>query len=166
MKLICTRLCYRHHTLAFVPSSGMIYAFGCGTRGQLGTGHTCNVKCPSPVKGHWAAHNGQLSGKPGTYCAGFRVANGHESLPFIHCGRKTPWHCSVKVLETAKETRSPGLSALGNCCVTSCSLLLCVPSPFLLSRQSSTFHNLEPSWNCPNADLWWLWFLIKKPIVV
>uniref|UniRef100_A0A8C0FSA2 HECT-type E3 ubiquitin transferase n=1 Tax=Bubo bubo TaxID=30461 RepID=A0A8C0FSA2_BUBBB len=60
--------CGRHHTLAFVPSSGMIYAFGCGTRGQLGTGHTCNVKCPSPVKGHWAAHNGQLSGKPGTYC--------------------------------------------------------------------------------------------------
>ncbi|KAJ7397165.1 hypothetical protein BTVI_137957 [Pitangus sulphuratus] len=56
--------CGRHHTLAFVPSSGMIYAFGCGTRGQLGTGHTCNVKCPSPVKGHWAAHNGQLSGKP------------------------------------------------------------------------------------------------------
>ncbi|NWR56719.1 HERC3 ligase, partial [Bucorvus abyssinicus] len=56
--------CGRHHTLAFVPSSGMIYAFGCGTRGQLGTGHTYNVKCPSPVKGHWAAHNGQLSGKP------------------------------------------------------------------------------------------------------
>uniref|UniRef100_A0A803WCS5 HECT-type E3 ubiquitin transferase n=1 Tax=Ficedula albicollis TaxID=59894 RepID=A0A803WCS5_FICAL len=70
--------CGRHHTLAFVPSSGMIYAFGCGTRGQLGTGHTCNVKCPSPVKGHWAAHNGQLSGKPGMYCAQFEMANGHK----------------------------------------------------------------------------------------
>ncbi|XP_075785691.1 putative E3 ubiquitin-protein ligase HERC3 isoform X5 [Pelodiscus sinensis] len=55
--------CGRQHTLAFVPSSGLIYAFGCGTEGQLGTGHTCNVKCPSPVKGHWAAHNGQLLGR-------------------------------------------------------------------------------------------------------
>ncbi|ELK13688.1 Putative E3 ubiquitin-protein ligase HERC3 [Pteropus alecto] len=55
--------CGRQHTLAFVPSSGLIYAFGCGARGQLGTGHTCNVKCPSPVKGYWAAHNGQLSAR-------------------------------------------------------------------------------------------------------
>ncbi|XP_053460972.1 probable E3 ubiquitin-protein ligase HERC3 isoform X2 [Nycticebus coucang] len=56
--------CGRQHTLAFVPSSGLIYAFGCGARGQLGTGHTCNVKCPSPVKGYWAAHSGQLSARP------------------------------------------------------------------------------------------------------
>uniref|UniRef100_A0A8B9YG25 HECT-type E3 ubiquitin transferase n=1 Tax=Bos mutus grunniens TaxID=30521 RepID=A0A8B9YG25_BOSMU len=55
--------CGRQHTLAFVPSSGLIYAFGCGARGQLGTGHTCNVKCPSPVKGYWAAHSGQLSAR-------------------------------------------------------------------------------------------------------
>uniref|UniRef100_A0A674ITA9 HECT-type E3 ubiquitin transferase n=1 Tax=Terrapene triunguis TaxID=2587831 RepID=A0A674ITA9_9SAUR len=57
--------CGRQHTLALVPSSGLIYAFGCGTKGQLGTGHICNVKCPSPVKGHWVAHNGQLSGRAG-----------------------------------------------------------------------------------------------------
>ncbi|XP_069341457.1 probable E3 ubiquitin-protein ligase HERC3 isoform X4 [Eulemur rufifrons] len=55
--------CGRQHTLAFVPSSGLIYAFGCGARGQLGTGHTCNVKCPSPVKGYWAAHSSQLSAR-------------------------------------------------------------------------------------------------------
>ncbi|XP_035978627.1 putative E3 ubiquitin-protein ligase HERC3 isoform X2 [Halichoerus grypus] len=55
--------CGRQHTLAFVPSSGLIYAFGCGARGQLGTGHTCNVKCPSPVKGYWASHSGQLSAR-------------------------------------------------------------------------------------------------------
>ncbi|CAD7693322.1 unnamed protein product [Nyctereutes procyonoides] len=55
--------CGRQHTLAFVPSSGLIYAFGCGAKGQLGTGHTCNVKCPSPVKGYWAAHSGQLSAR-------------------------------------------------------------------------------------------------------
>lgn len=53
--------CGRQHTLAFVPSSGLIYAFGCGAKGQLGTGRTCNVQCPSPVKGHWAAHSRQLS---------------------------------------------------------------------------------------------------------
>uniref|UniRef100_A0A8C0IPH8 HECT-type E3 ubiquitin transferase n=1 Tax=Chelonoidis abingdonii TaxID=106734 RepID=A0A8C0IPH8_CHEAB len=57
--------CGRQHTLALVPSSGLIYAFGCGTKGQLGTGHTCNVKCPSPVKGHWVAHNGQLADRAG-----------------------------------------------------------------------------------------------------
>uniref|UniRef100_A0A452II49 HECT-type E3 ubiquitin transferase n=1 Tax=Gopherus agassizii TaxID=38772 RepID=A0A452II49_9SAUR len=57
--------CGRQHTLALVPSSGLIYAFGCGTKGQLGTGHICNVKCPSPVKGHWVAHNGQLAGRAG-----------------------------------------------------------------------------------------------------
>ncbi|CAH7145213.1 Herc3 [Phodopus roborovskii] len=55
--------CGRQHTLAFVPSSGLIYAFGCGARGQLGTGHTCNVKYPSPVKGYWAAHSSQLSAR-------------------------------------------------------------------------------------------------------
>lgn len=55
----------RQHTLAFVPSSGLIYAFGCGAKGQLGTGRTCNVQCPSPVKGHWAAHNRQLSASTG-----------------------------------------------------------------------------------------------------
>ncbi|KAL7982104.1 hypothetical protein Chor_001161 [Crotalus horridus] len=35
--------CGRQHTLAFVPSSGMIYAFGCGTKGQLGNGHICKA---------------------------------------------------------------------------------------------------------------------------
>nr|XP_033815100.1 probable E3 ubiquitin-protein ligase HERC3 isoform X3 [Geotrypetes seraphini] len=53
--------CGRQHTVAFVPSSGVIYAFGCGTRGQLGTGHTENMKCPVLVKGCWAAHLGQIS---------------------------------------------------------------------------------------------------------
>ncbi|XP_070614113.1 probable E3 ubiquitin-protein ligase HERC3 isoform X1 [Erythrolamprus reginae] len=55
--------CGRQHTLAFVPSSGMIYAFGCGTKGQLGTGRICSLKCPSPVKGHWAAYDEQISGR-------------------------------------------------------------------------------------------------------
>lgn len=40
----------RHHTLAFVPSSGMVYAFGCNSHGQLGTGMMEDAKSPFPVK--------------------------------------------------------------------------------------------------------------------
>uniref|UniRef100_A0A673X1U8 HECT and RLD domain containing E3 ubiquitin protein ligase 3 n=1 Tax=Salmo trutta TaxID=8032 RepID=A0A673X1U8_SALTR len=42
--------CGRHHTLAFVPSSGLVYAFGCNTNGQLGTGTRGDIKSPLPVK--------------------------------------------------------------------------------------------------------------------
>ncbi|XP_053317589.1 probable E3 ubiquitin-protein ligase HERC3 isoform X1 [Spea bombifrons] len=59
--------CGRHHTLAFVPSSGIIYAFGCGELGQLGTGLTCNVNCPTVVKGKWAAHRGQIPTQDGIH---------------------------------------------------------------------------------------------------
>ncbi|KAM8940138.1 putative E3 ubiquitin-protein ligase HERC3 [Pelodytes ibericus] len=52
--------CGRQHTLAFVPSSGTLYAFGSGELGQLGTGQTHNVKCPIVVKGKWAANRGQV----------------------------------------------------------------------------------------------------------
>ncbi|XP_071973647.1 probable E3 ubiquitin-protein ligase HERC3 isoform X2 [Engystomops pustulosus] len=52
--------CGRHHTIAFVPSSGILYAFGCGEHGQLGTGYTRNVICPTPVKWRWFPHNVQI----------------------------------------------------------------------------------------------------------
>uniref|UniRef100_A0A672HNZ5 HECT domain-containing protein n=1 Tax=Salarias fasciatus TaxID=181472 RepID=A0A672HNZ5_SALFA len=42
--------CGRHHTLAFVPSSGMVYAFGCNSHGQLGTGMLGDARSPCPVK--------------------------------------------------------------------------------------------------------------------
>ncbi|XP_016124859.1 probable E3 ubiquitin-protein ligase HERC3 [Sinocyclocheilus grahami] len=42
--------CGRHHTLAFVPSTGLVYAFGCNTQGQLGTGLRGNAKSPLPVR--------------------------------------------------------------------------------------------------------------------
>ncbi|XP_053188967.1 probable E3 ubiquitin-protein ligase HERC3 [Scomber japonicus] len=42
--------CGRHHTLAFVPSSGMVYAFGCNSHGQLGTGVLGDARSPSPAK--------------------------------------------------------------------------------------------------------------------
>ncbi|KAJ8336195.1 hypothetical protein SKAU_G00395380 [Synaphobranchus kaupii] len=41
--------CGRHHTLAFVPSSGLVYAFGCNSKGQLGTGTRGNAQSPLPV---------------------------------------------------------------------------------------------------------------------
>ncbi|XP_058497192.1 probable E3 ubiquitin-protein ligase HERC3 [Solea solea] len=42
--------CGRHHTLAFVPSSGIVYAFGCNSHGQLGTGLFGDARSPFPVK--------------------------------------------------------------------------------------------------------------------
>lgn len=42
--------CGRHHTLAFVPSSGLVYAFGCNRFGQLGTGMWDDSKSPCPVR--------------------------------------------------------------------------------------------------------------------
>uniref|UniRef100_A0A3B4YKW9 HECT and RLD domain containing E3 ubiquitin protein ligase 3 n=1 Tax=Seriola lalandi dorsalis TaxID=1841481 RepID=A0A3B4YKW9_SERLL len=42
--------CGRHHTLAFVPSSGLVYAFGCNSHGQLGTGILGDARSPFPVK--------------------------------------------------------------------------------------------------------------------
>ncbi|XP_068178250.1 probable E3 ubiquitin-protein ligase HERC3 isoform X2 [Antennarius striatus] len=42
--------CGRHHTLAFVPSSGVVYAFGCNSYGQLGTGIWGDARSPFPVK--------------------------------------------------------------------------------------------------------------------
>ncbi|XP_029003793.1 probable E3 ubiquitin-protein ligase HERC3 isoform X2 [Betta splendens] len=49
--------CGRHHTLAFVPSSGIAYAFGCNSHGQLGTGMLQDAKNPFPVKTSWLTRN-------------------------------------------------------------------------------------------------------------
>ncbi|XP_048383534.1 probable E3 ubiquitin-protein ligase HERC3 isoform X4 [Stegostoma tigrinum] len=48
--------CGRQHTLAFVPSSGLLFAFGRGNRGQLGSGHTVNCQVPHKVAGNWVTH--------------------------------------------------------------------------------------------------------------
>ncbi|XP_063773192.1 probable E3 ubiquitin-protein ligase HERC3 isoform X2 [Pseudophryne corroboree] len=52
--------CGRQHTIAFVPASSVLYAFGCGAQGQLGTGNTDNVICPMVVEGKWATHHLQI----------------------------------------------------------------------------------------------------------
>lgn len=48
--------CGRQHTVAFVPSSGLVYAFGRGNRGQLGSGHMVNAQVPYRVAGNWVTH--------------------------------------------------------------------------------------------------------------
>ncbi|XP_067105977.1 probable E3 ubiquitin-protein ligase HERC3 isoform X1 [Osmerus mordax] len=50
--------CGRHHTLAFVPSSGVVYAFGCNSQGQLGTGTRDTARIPLPVKNTKALQTG------------------------------------------------------------------------------------------------------------
>ncbi|XP_056423740.1 probable E3 ubiquitin-protein ligase HERC3 isoform X3 [Hyla sarda] len=52
--------CGRQHTIAFVPSSGVLYAFGCGEHGQLGIGSTSNGICPTAVKGTCSPCNVQI----------------------------------------------------------------------------------------------------------
>ncbi|XP_038648655.1 probable E3 ubiquitin-protein ligase HERC3 [Scyliorhinus canicula] len=52
--------CGRQHTIAFVPSSGVIYAFGRGNRGQLGSGCTVNSQVPYKVAGNWVTHTHKL----------------------------------------------------------------------------------------------------------
>ncbi|XP_047009907.1 probable E3 ubiquitin-protein ligase HERC3 isoform X1 [Ictalurus punctatus] len=42
--------CGRHHTLAFVSSTGLVYAFGCNAQGQLGLGTRGNAMIPLPVR--------------------------------------------------------------------------------------------------------------------
>uniref|UniRef100_A0A6Q2ZKW2 HECT domain-containing protein n=1 Tax=Esox lucius TaxID=8010 RepID=A0A6Q2ZKW2_ESOLU len=68
--------CGSHHTLAFVPSSGLVYAFGCNTSGQLGTGTRGDAKSPIPVK---SCLTGCLSGSP-------RHMSNRCAITKINCG--------------------------------------------------------------------------------
>lgn len=53
----------RHHTLAFAPSSGVVYAFGRNSHGQLGTGELSTDKSPYPVKTNLLSGNIHGTGK-------------------------------------------------------------------------------------------------------
>lgn len=70
--------CGRHHTLAFVPSSGMVYAFGCNSQGQLGTGMLADARSPCPVKA------GVLSGNFHTRVTRVICGGDHSFLLFSH----------------------------------------------------------------------------------
>uniref|UniRef100_A0AAQ5XUM5 HECT domain-containing protein n=1 Tax=Amphiprion ocellaris TaxID=80972 RepID=A0AAQ5XUM5_AMPOC len=58
--------CGRHHTLAFAPSSGVVYAFGCNSHGQLGTGILGDARSPFPVKTSFLTGNFHRRGKKET----------------------------------------------------------------------------------------------------
>uniref|UniRef100_A0A3P8QZ04 HECT domain-containing protein n=1 Tax=Astatotilapia calliptera TaxID=8154 RepID=A0A3P8QZ04_ASTCA len=74
--------CGRHHTLAFVPSSGVVYAFGCNSHGQLGTGILGDARSPFPVKASF------LTGK--FHRRVFRVCNSG-----VMCSLSSPLQTSV-----------------------------------------------------------------------
>uniref|UniRef100_A0AAQ4P423 HECT and RLD domain containing E3 ubiquitin protein ligase 3 n=1 Tax=Gasterosteus aculeatus aculeatus TaxID=481459 RepID=A0AAQ4P423_GASAC len=52
--------CGRRHTLAFVPSSEVVYAFGCNSHGQLGTGLLGDARSPCAVKTRFLTGTGRL----------------------------------------------------------------------------------------------------------
>ncbi|XP_040274077.1 probable E3 ubiquitin-protein ligase HERC3 isoform X2 [Bufo bufo] len=80
--------CGKQHTIAFVPSSGVLYAFGCGEQGQLGTGSTSKVICPIPVKGRWWPHNVQIpsSVDPSSFSIIKRIFSGWNKT-FVICSK-------------------------------------------------------------------------------
>lgn len=45
--------CGRFHTLALVPKTGRLFAFGQGANAQLGMGDTTNRLLPCPIKGNY-----------------------------------------------------------------------------------------------------------------
>lgn len=51
----------RHHTVAFVPSSGLVYSFGCNSYGQLGTGTAGDARSPFPIKTNSTGNAGESS---------------------------------------------------------------------------------------------------------
>lgn len=52
----------RYHTLVFVPSSCVVYAFGCNIHGQLGTGMMGPARSPFPVKANFLRGNFHSTG--------------------------------------------------------------------------------------------------------
>lgn len=68
----------RHHTLAFAPSSGGVYAFGCNSHGQLGTGELSTDKSPCPLKISFLS--GKIHGTGKQKIVPFRSNSNHFSL--------------------------------------------------------------------------------------
>ncbi|CAH8562696.1 unnamed protein product [Schistosoma turkestanicum] len=57
--------CGRFHTLALIPKTGRLFAFGQGTNAQLGMGDTKNRLLPCRVKGNWVSSD-ELNSKQST----------------------------------------------------------------------------------------------------
>ncbi|XP_069781833.1 probable E3 ubiquitin-protein ligase HERC3 [Narcine bancroftii] len=86
--------CGRQHTLAFVPSSGLIYAFGRGNRGQLGSGRMVNAQVPYRVAGNWVTHKYKVDpNDPSNYHVLKQVSSGGDqnfALFFHHENSQVP----------------------------------------------------------------------------
>uniref|UniRef100_A0A671SK67 HECT and RLD domain containing E3 ubiquitin protein ligase 3 n=1 Tax=Sinocyclocheilus anshuiensis TaxID=1608454 RepID=A0A671SK67_9TELE len=79
--------CGRHHTLAFVPSTGLVYAFGCNSQGQLGTGLRGNAKSPLPFT---------LACEQGSSCPeDFRIMNTTKSIAVINSESLDSWRMKL-----------------------------------------------------------------------
>uniref|UniRef100_A0A7N6BEW2 HECT domain-containing protein n=1 Tax=Anabas testudineus TaxID=64144 RepID=A0A7N6BEW2_ANATE len=97
--------CGRHHTLAFVPSSGIVYAFGCNSYGQLGTGILEDASSPFPVKSSLLTGNFHRAGKLSVFVflsqqnsvpsEDFRVVNISKSLFPINYERFNSWRLKL-----------------------------------------------------------------------
>uniref|UniRef100_A0A7N9AK23 HECT and RLD domain containing E3 ubiquitin protein ligase 3 n=1 Tax=Mastacembelus armatus TaxID=205130 RepID=A0A7N9AK23_9TELE len=119
--------CGRHHTLAFLPSSGIVYAFGCNSHGQLGTGMPGDARSPFPVKTSLLSGNFRRTGKQKPCCTtnmdssdppeDFRVINISKSLSPINHERLNSWRlklirsCFFKIDDTHFKTnpKIPGI---------------------------------------------------------
>uniref|UniRef100_A0A8C5MLC3 HECT and RLD domain containing E3 ubiquitin protein ligase 3 n=1 Tax=Leptobrachium leishanense TaxID=445787 RepID=A0A8C5MLC3_9ANUR len=149
--------CGRLHTLAFVPSSGSLYAFGCGDLGQLGTGTRQNVNCPTTVKGKWAAHRRGIPAPadPKTYNIIKQIFSGCNKT-FVVCSE--PWgshpaadfrsgtdsnHTSLINVETIDTWRQKVLEHSNsnsiNCIVQTLSSSACWNGSFLEKRDDEHF---------------------------
>uniref|UniRef100_A0A674PEI2 HECT and RLD domain containing E3 ubiquitin protein ligase 3 n=1 Tax=Takifugu rubripes TaxID=31033 RepID=A0A674PEI2_TAKRU len=78
--------CGRHHTLAFAPSSGGVYAFGCNSHGQLGTG----VLMKSVLRSSFA-----FSVQNSEYPEDFRVINISNAISPINYERLNSWRLKM-----------------------------------------------------------------------
>uniref|UniRef100_A0A8C6KQE4 HECT and RLD domain containing E3 ubiquitin protein ligase 3 n=1 Tax=Nothobranchius furzeri TaxID=105023 RepID=A0A8C6KQE4_NOTFU len=98
--------CGRHHTLALVPSSSMVYAFGCNSQGQLGTGILGDARSPFPIKTSFLSGNLQrgeihvnhalrLFLQNSINPVDFRVINISKSLSPINYERLNSWRLKL-----------------------------------------------------------------------
>uniref|UniRef100_M4A648 HECT and RLD domain containing E3 ubiquitin protein ligase 3 n=1 Tax=Xiphophorus maculatus TaxID=8083 RepID=M4A648_XIPMA len=103
--------CGRHHTLALVPSSSMVYAFGCNSHGQLGTGILGDSRSPFPVKSSFLTGNLQRRGektrglslfsdKLSAATEDFRVVNVSKSLAPINYEQLNSWRLKMMELNS------------------------------------------------------------------
>ncbi|CAH1793710.1 unnamed protein product, partial [Owenia fusiformis] len=73
--------CGRRHTLACVPSSGRIYAFGLGANGQLGNNSVSNRLSPTVIKGTFVAHSTDTD-ETGAHVVKMLFCGGDQSFAF------------------------------------------------------------------------------------